>query len=310
MVIDFVLRYCGSPGGGVGWFAIMSLNLQEILNSHRTGTPVVMGILNVTPDSFSDRGSFFSPAEAVEHAKRMLDQGADIIDIGAESTRPGSDRIPAGRQIDRLRDIFPSVCKAANNAGKHSITSIDTTLAEVAAFALDVGATIINDVSAGRDDPDLLPLAGSRGASVVLMHMLGEPRTMQTDPQYDDVVGEVKEFLAERIAAAGTAGVPQEHCIIDPGIGFGKRLEHNLVLLGGVGELRELGCPVLIGPSRKRFIGELTGEKSSADRLGGTIAASLMGLAAGATIFRVHDVGAVRDALMVAAAIRDATPRT
>ena len=184
-----------------------------------------------------------------------------------------------------------------------SVVSIDTTCAEVAAFALDAGAQIINDVSAGRDDPEILTLAAQRTAPIVLMHMLGQPCDMQKNPTYENVVKDVKKFLAVRIDAAVAAGVAREHCIIDPGIGFGKTLEHNLSLLAGVADLCELGCPILIGPSRKRFIGDLTNQPDPAKRLGGSIAACLQTFQNGATIFRVHDVRAVRDALIVAAAI-------
>ncbi len=182
--------------------------------------------------------------------------------------------------------------------------SIDTTRAEVARFALDAGAAILNDVSAGRDDPQMLPLAAERNCPVVLMHMLGEPKTMQADPRYEDVVGEVREFLAGRLSAAEAAGVDRRRCIVDPGIGFGKRLEHNLALLAGVGALAELGVPVLVGPSRKRFIGELTGEPDPPKRLGGTIGACLAAYGRGATVFRVHEVAPVVGALKIAAAIR------
>lgn len=260
-----------------------------------------MGVLNVTPDSFSDGGNFFSPDGATKQAQNMLADGADIIDVGAESTRPGSARVSAADQIARLADILPAVCKAAKQAGAH--VSIDTTLAAVGWFALDAGAAILNDVSAGRDDPEMLALAAERKTPIVLMHILGEPATMQADPRYDDVVAEVKHFLAERIAAAVAAGVPREFCIVDPGIGFGKRLEHNLALLAGTGELCGLGVPVLLGPSRKRFIGELTGVQDPAGRLGGTIGACLVGYAAGASVFRVHDVAPVKQALTVAAAV-------
>ena len=278
----------------------MPATLDEILNSHRTGRAVVMGVLNVTPDSFSDGGDFYDPAAAVAQALRMVAEGADIIDVGAESTRPGSGRVSAADQIRRLEPVLPE-------AAKLDVTvSIDTTLAEVARFALDAGAEIVNDVSAGRDDGELLPLAGRRGAPVVLMHMLGAPKTMQDDPRYDDVVTEVRDFLAARLAAAEDAGVPRERCIVDPGIGFGKRLEHNLALLAGVGLLGELGVPVLVGPSRKRFIGELTGQGDPQQRLGGSIAACLLARANGATIFRVHDVGETVQALAVAGAIAQA----
>ena len=273
--------------------------LDDILASNRTRQPAVMGILNVTPDSFSDGGRFFSPAEAIAQARRMVEEGAAVIDAGAESTRPGSARVPAGEQIERLRPILPEL------VGLGAIISIDTTRAAVAEFALDAGAAIVNDVSAGRDDPELLPLVARRGAAVVLMHMLGEPATMQQNPVYQDVVAEVRDFLAERLAAAQRAGVPRERCIVDPGIGFGKRLEHNLEILAGIGRLAELGRPVLVGPSRKRFLGELTGVQDPAGRLAGTLAACLEAWRGGATIFRVHDVGPVVQALAVAKAIRD-----
>lgn len=280
----------------------MPMTLDDILNSHRTGRPALMGVLNVTPDSFSDGGRFFDPAGAVEQARRMVAEGAGIIDVGAESTRPGSQRVTAGEQIARLREVLPAV------AGMGAILSIDTTLAEVADFALDAGAAIVNDVSAGRDDPRLLPLAGERGAAVVLMHMLGEPKTMQQDPVYADVVGEVRDFLSARLEAAVASGVPRERVILDPGIGFGKKLAHNLALLAGIGELCQLGRPVLVGPSRKRFLGELTGVQEPAQRVAGTIAACLEAWRRGATVFRVHDVAPVAQALAVAGAIRGGNP--
>ena len=275
----------------------MKTSIEDILASHRTGRVVVMGILNVTPDSFSDGGAFLDPGAAREQAERMAAEGADVLDVGAESTRPGSGRVPAGEQIERLREVIPAVaaCGVA--------VSIDTTRAEVACFALDSGAQLINDVSAGRDDARMLPLAAERGAPIVLMHMLDEPRTMQADPHYDDVVAEVRAFLAGRMDAAVAAGVPRERIVVDPGIGFGKRLEDNLALLAGVGELASLGTAVLVGPSRKRFIGALAGAPDPAERLGGSIAACLAAWRRGATIFRVHDVAPVRQALTVAAAI-------
>jgi dihydropteroate synthase len=281
----------------------MSATLDEILSSHSTGRPVVVGILNVTPDSFSDGGRFFSPAEAVSQARRMVDEGADAIDVGAESTRPGSARVSAQEQIERLREVLPAVAKMG------MLLSIDTTLAAVAGFALDAGAKIVNDVSAGRDDPELLPLVARRNAAVVLMHMLGEPKTMQESPVYRDVVAEVRDFLAERLAAAERAGVSRERCIVDPGIGFGKKLEHNLALLAGVGQLAELGRPVMVGPSRKRFLGELTGISEPEGRVAGTLAACLEAFRRGATIFRVHDVAPAAEALAVAAAIREGSAR-
>lgn len=275
----------------------MAATLDEVLNSHRTGRWFVMGVLNVTPDSFSDGGEFLAPAEATARARRLADEGADVIDLGAESTRPGSERVSAGEQIDRLREVLPAAVASG------ALASIDTTLAEVAAYALDGGAAVINDVSAGRDDAEMLPLAAERGAAIVLMHMLGEPKTMQADPQYDDVVAEVRAFLSARIAAAVAAGVARERIIVDPGIGFGKRLEHNLSLLAGVGELAALGQCVLVGPSRKRFIGELTHQADPQRRGPGTRAACLAARRRGATIFRVHEVAALRQALTVADAI-------
>ncbi len=276
----------------------MAASLDEILNSHRTHQPVVMGILNVTPDSFSDGGRFLSPPAAVEQATRMLAQGADVIDVGAESTRPGAQRVPGPQQIERLREVIPALAAAG------AVVSIDTTLAAVADFALGAGAKIINDVSAGRDDPEILAVAAGRRCPLVLMHMKGQPRTMQKSPAYTDVVAEVRDFLAARLAAATAAGVEIERCIVDPGIGFGKTMEHNLTLLANLDKLLPLGRPILVGPSRKRFIGELTGEADAAGRVHGTVAACLDAFARGATIFRVHDAGPLAQALKVAQAIR------
>ena len=278
----------------------MPATIEDILDSHRTRRPVIVGILNVTPDSFSDGGKFLAPAAAVAAAEGMLAEGADVIDVGAESTRPGSDPVGPAEQIGRLREIIPAV------AATGEIVSIDTTSSEVAAFALDAGARIVNDVSAARDDPEMLPLVAERGPPLVLMHMLGRPRTMQADPRYGDVVAEVRDFLAARLAAAEKAGIDTRRCIIDPGIGFGKRLEHNLALLAGAGALLELGRPVLVGPSRKRFIGELTGQDDPSQRAGGTVAACLVAWDRGATIFRVHDVGELAAAFTVARAVKDA----
>jgi dihydropteroate synthase len=278
----------------------MSATLEDILHSHRTGRAVVMGILNVTPDSFSDGGEFLSPPQAVARAKAMAAEGADIIDIGAESTRPGSDRLSPAEQIARLQDVLPAV------AGLGTVVSIDTTSAQVAAFALDCGAAIINDISAGRDDPAMFALAARRGSAMVLMHMAGQPKTMQVDPHYDDVVGEVRAFLAERILAAEAAGLSADRLIVDPGLGFGKRTEHNVALLAGLDKLAGLGRPVMVGASRKRFIGQLTGVQTPADRLGGSLAACLFARGRGATLFRVHDVAATVQALKMSAAIEDA----
>ncbi len=271
-----------------------------MLASHRTRRSVIVGILNVTPDSFSDGGRFLDPADARARAERLVADGAQAIDIGAESTRPGSRRIGPDEQIRRLREVLPAVC------GLGVPVSIDTTQAEVAEFALDAGAQIVNDVSAGRDDPELLPLVARRGAAVILMHMLGTPKTMQEDPHYEDVVAEVRAFLAARIAAAEDAGVPRDRVVIDPGIGFGKRLAHNLLLLRNIEALCSLGLPVLVGPSRKRFIGEITGEAEPRHRVAGTVAACLAARRGGASVFRVHDVKELAESLAVDAAIATA----
>jgi len=271
----------------------MTTTLDDILSSHRTRRPMVMGVLNVTPDSFSDGGRFLDPAAAAAQTRTMVDEGADVLDLGAESTRPGSDRVSADEQIRRLEAIFPEVCSLGIPV------SIDTTSAAVARFALDAGAAIVNDVSAGREDADLLATVADRGAAVVLMHMLGAPKSMQQAPHYDDVVAEVCTFLAERLAAAEAAGVARDKCIVDPGVGFGKTLDHNLALLSHAASLCELGAPVLIGPSRKRFIGEIAGVADAAERLGGTLAAVCAAYVDGVSIFRVHDVGPARQALDV-----------
>lgn len=278
----------------------MAISVDEILSSHRTGRTVVCGILNVTPDSFSDGGKFIEPGAAIEHARQMVTLGADMIDIGAESTRPGSPRVPAGEQIDRLRQVLPGVAQLG------APISIDTFSAEVASFALDNGAAIINDIWAGRADPEVFSLAAKCRAPVVLMHMLGEPGTMQVDPSYKDVVAEVKEFLRERKQAAVKAGVDPRRLIVDPGIGFGKKIEHNLLLLEGLQTFCELDCPMMIGVSRKRFLGQLMGQDVPANRVSGTVAASILAWQRGATIHRVHDVSEVSAALAVAKAITSA----
>jgi dihydropteroate synthase len=280
----------------------MAASLQDILQSHRLRLPVVMGVLNVTPDSFSDPGRFLDPQASLAHAGRMVAEGADLIDVGAESSRPGSDRVGAGEQIRRLRGILPAL------VGLGVPVSIDTTRASVARFALEAGAVMINDISAGRDDPGMFPLAAESRAAMTLMHMLGQPKSMQEQPHYDDVVRQVSDFLAGRLKAAGDAGVAADRLIVDPGIGFGKMLEHNLALLAGLRVLAGLGRPVMVGVSRKRFIGALTGQDQPQDRLFGTLGAVLAGWWRGATIFRVHDVAAAREALTVAAAVDRAGP--
>jgi dihydropteroate synthase len=257
----------------------------------------VMGILNVTPDSFSDGGRYLQADQAAARAREMLDHGAEILDVGAESTRPGAERIDPAEQIRRLDGILQPVVETG------APVSIDTTRVEVAQWALQAGACLLNDVSAGRDEPEMLDLAGQRGVPIVLMHMLGQPADMQNDPQYENVLEDVATFLAGRVEAAVAAGVPARHCILDPGIGFGKTLGDNLRLLGRMDRFVQTGLPVLLGPSRKRFIADLAGPVEPEQRVGGTIAACLAARAAGVRWFRVHDVGPVCQALRVAEAI-------
>jgi len=255
-----------------------------------------MGVVNVTPDSFSDGGLYLDPEMAIAHGRELTQAGAEILDVGGESTRPGAEPVPAEEE---LRRVVP-VIRGLSGAG--SRISVDTSKAAVAAAALDAGAEIVNDVTALRGDREMAPLCAERGATVVLMHMLGEPRTMQEDPRYDDVVAAVKAFLAERLKAAVAAGIDEERVWLDPGIGFGKTGAQNMELLRRLGELSELGRPLVIGTSRKSFIGKVDG--SAADqRLGGTIASSVLAAAEGAAVLRVHDVAEVRQALAVAAAI-------
>jgi len=253
-----------------------------------------MGVVNVTPDSFSDGGLYLDPEAAIAHGLELAEAGAEILDVGGESTRPGAD--PVGEE-EELRRVVPVI-----RGLRGSRISVDTSKAAVAAAALDAGAEIVNDVTALRGDPDMAPLCAERGATVVLMHMLGEPRTMQEDPRYEDVVAEVKAFLAERLQAAVAAGIDEERVWLDPGIGFGKTGAHNMELLRRLGDLRELGRPLVVGTSRKSFIGKVDGSPAD-QRLGGTIASSVLAAAEGADVLRVHDVAEVRQALTVATAI-------
>lgn len=264
------------------------------------GPFVVMGVLNVTPDSFSDPGEFFDPENAVSHATRMLDEGAEVIDVGGESTRPGSD--PVSPEEERRR-VVPVIREILAERPDTTI-SIDTYRASTAEAALAAGASMINDVTAMQGDERMSHLAAEANRPLVLMHMKGEPKTMQEDPRYDDVVREVKEFLSERAEAAISSGVAPENIILDPGIGFGKTLDHNLLLLKRLGEIVDLGFPVLIGTSRKGFIGKLTGGEEAGSRVFGTVATSVLAYERGARLFRVHDVKANRDALKVAAAFQ------
>jgi len=256
-----------------------------------------MGIVNVTPDSFADGGHHATAEQAVAHARRLIAEGADLIDIGGESTRPGAQ--PVAVEVERAR-VLPVV--AALRAETGLPISVDTTKAEVAAAALAAGADMVNDVSAGRFDSAMLPLVAERGAAVVLMHMQGTPATMQQAPAYGDVVAEVAAFLAERAAAARSAGIDAERIWVDPGIGFGKRPEHNLALLAHLERLAALGFPVLVGASRKTFLGALGGEPVEA-RLAASLAAAVLAVAHGARAVRVHDVAPTRRAVAVADAV-------
>jgi dihydropteroate synthase len=256
----------------------------------------VMGVVNVTPDSFSDGGRFLSPDRAIEHGRTLAAEGADILDLGGESTRPGAEAVSAAEELERVEPVLIGL------RGAGAATSIDTSKRAVAEGALDEGAEIVNDVTALRGDPEMAGLCAGRGCGVILMHMLGTPRTMQDAPSYDDVVDDVKAFLAERVQFALDAGIREDRIWVDPGIGFGKTLEHNLELLRRLGELRDLGRPICIGTSRKSFIGKITGRDVD-DRIGGTIASNVLARAGGADVFRVHDVRAVREALQVADAV-------
>jgi dihydropteroate synthase len=257
--------------------------------------PKLMGVVNVTPDSFSDGGMYLDANAAVVHGEELARDGAEILDVGGESTRPGAEEVSVEEEMAR---VVPVVAELAQTA----TVSIDTSKSAVARAALDAGATIVNDVTALRHDPEIGALCGERGAGLVLMHMQGDPRTMQENPTYDDVVDDVKAFLAERTEAAIDAGVGEESIWLDPGIGFGKSLDHNLELLRRIGELRELGHPLVIGTSRKSFIGKIDGSAVD-DRLGGTIASSLLAAAEGVDVLRVHDVAETAQATKVANAI-------
>ncbi|MDB5431123.1 MAG: dihydropteroate synthase [Caulobacter sp.] len=265
----------------------------------RVTRPRVMGIVNVTPDSFSDGGRFLDPGAALAHARRLIAQGADILDIGGESTRPGAEPVA---EADELARVIPLITVLA--AESDIPLSIDTLKPAVARAAVAAGATMWNDVSGLTAAPDSLATAVELGCEVVLMHMLGEPRTMQNDPRYTDVVAEVTAWLANRAEAAVTAGVAKDKIWLDPGIGFGKTLAHNLALLRGLDQLVALGFPVLLGASRKRFIAAIDpSAKEVADRLGGSLAVALIGARAGVAAVRVHDVMETRQALNVQAAV-------
>jgi dihydropteroate synthase len=265
----------------------------------------VMGVLNVTPDSFSDGGRFLRPAAAIARGAELAGEGADIVDVGGESTRPGAAPVAAAEELRRVLPVVEGLAELDLDVQ----ISIDTSKAPVAAAAIAAGASLVNDVTALRGDPEMAAVVAESGCGCALMHMLGEPRTMQLEPSYEDVVGEVAAFLAERVEIAVAAGIDRERLIVDPGIGFGKTVEHNLALLAGLGAIAAVGRPVLVGTSRKSFLGRIaaaaTGREEPPDageRLAGTIATNVLALERGASIFRVHDVRPVAEALGVAAA--------
>lgn len=261
--------------------------------------PLLMGILNVTPDSFSDGGEYAVVESAVSHGMDLVEAGADIIDVGGESTRPGADPVSLEEELRRTIPVVEAIA-----ADTKTPISIDTTKAEVARQALAAGATIVNDISGMTFDPQMLAVCAEQGAAVCAMHIVGTPQTMQSDPTYDDVVGEVTEFLQQRLNAAAQAGIPQERICLDPGIGFGKTAEHNLLLMKAVRRMREqLQRPLLIGHSRKRFLAKLLGRPLE-ERLAGTTGVSIALAENGADILRVHDVQATRDALVAWNAVR------
>ena len=264
-----------------------------------------MGVVNVTPDSFSDGGAFDDDVAAIAHARRLVSEGAAIVDVGGESTRPGAAPVPAAEELARVMPVVEGIA----GLGLAAQISIDTMKLEVAEAAIDAGASYVNDVTAFRHEPELAGLVADRGVDCCLMHMLGEPRTMQDDPRYDDVVADVKAFLEERMAFAVKAGVREEQIQLDPGIGFGKTLEHNLELLRRLDELAAIGRPIVIGTSRKSFLGRLTG-RDVTERAYATAATSVIAFERGARVFRVHDVAATRDALAVAAATFAPWPQT
>jgi dihydropteroate synthase len=269
----------------------------------------IMGVINVTPDSFSDGGRYLDRSAAIAHGQELEREGADILDIGGESTRPWSEGVSAAEERRRVLPVIEGLLEG----GTAARISIDTSKAAVARDALQAGAAMVNDVTAFRGDAEMAAVVAETGVECCLMHMLGSPRTMQEDPRYEDVVSDVKAFLEERLAFAVAQGIDEERILLDPGIGFGKTRAHNLELLARLDEVAAIGRPVVIGTSRKSFLGAITGREVD-DRLAGTIASNVLAYARGARVFRVHDVQPVRDALLVAAATVTApwttTPRS
>jgi dihydropteroate synthase len=268
-----------------------------------------MGIVNVTPDSFSDGGRYLDAGAAIAHGERLAHEGAEILDVGGESTRPGAEPVPEAQELARVLPVIEGLASSRSALPAGTQISVDTSKANVAEAALQAGASLVNDVSALRADPRMVDVVADSGAGCCLMHMLGEPRTMQTAPRYGDVVEDVKAFLHERLEFALARGVAGERILLDPGIGFGKTEAHNLELLRRLDELCELDAPILIGTSRKGFLGSILARAAGRDeplgpdeRLAGTLVTNALAYERGASVFRVHDVAAVRDALTVTAA--------
>jgi len=258
--------------------------------------PRIMGVVNVTPDSFSDGGRYRDAGAAIEHGLQLIEEGADLIDVGGESTRPGADQVPAEEELRRVLPVVTGLAAAG------VLVSIDTSKASVAAAAIGAGAVAINDVTALRD-PAMGTVASESRTGLVLMHMQGDPRTMQVNPTYDDVVGQVSGFLIERTALAEAAGVERTSIAIDPGIGFGKTVDHNLTLLRDLGVFADLGYPLVVGTSRKSFLGKVTGQDTAGDRDVASAISTALAIERGANVVRVHNVSACREAVMLTLAI-------
>lgn len=264
--------------------------------------PLIMGVVNATPDSFSDGGKFLDPEAAATEARRHVADGAAVVDIGGESTRPGSLSVPMEEELSRVIPVFERLC------GLDAVTSIDTSKSAIAARAIELGAGMVNDVTALRGDSDMAGICAAAGVDVCLMHMSERPREMQRNARYEDVVSEVKAFLEERLSFAVAEGIAERRILLDPGIGFGKTLEHNVALIARLDEIAALGRPVLVGVSRKSFLGAITGREVT-ERLPATVAACVQAFERGASVLRVHDVAAARDALRVAHAICESNGR-
>ena len=297
---------CGSLGRKIADYRMADNHFRKPITLRGGRTlqfvrPLVMGILNVTPDSFSDGGHFVPFQAAIDHSLAMIAQGADIIDIGGESSRPGAEPVSADEELARVIPVIEALRKQTDIP-----ISIDTCKASVAKSALEVGADIINDISALRMDPEMVELASQTGSPIILMHMLGTPHTMQQNPHYDDCVRELISFFHERVVFCTQRGVKRDRLILDPGIGFGKQLEDNLVILAGLTKFSEFGLPILVGASRKSFIRQVypSGQPAS-ERLGGSIAAALIAVERGAEIVRVHDVAQTVEALRIQRAIEE-----